>query len=208
MKYLLFASAAGFLVYLLIARWQALWPFNGGSFATGSREKAIIDTLVHRTPATDRLPTIYSQSPLSAEVLQGVADAFIEREATARARGWRNGFTPSDYTMYVFPSVRDHDADGNYSPVFQVFFEAGSWYDGSIYDKEPNSPGGWTYAAERVFTNVEALTDTFVIAQNDRRDYTQRAVSYALDHLLAYKNDPDLYERTKDHSSGGGHPLW
>jgi hypothetical protein len=205
---ILILVAAG---YFALAWWRKLWPFKVSQKPkTTSRQDAIIETLVHETPAVDgQFPNVFSQAPLSAEVKQGIIDAFAERIGRARDLfGWTIGLNPAIYTIYVFPSVRDHSPDGTYSPVFQVFIDAGSWYDGSIYDQEPNSPGGWIFAAEQVLTRGSELTNAFVIAMNDSREYTQRAVSYGLDHLFAWHNDRIVYERTKDHSEGGGHPLW
>lgn len=199
--------AAG--IYLATAAMKRWWPFTGTQTKPASRQDAIIETLIFETPAVPgSFPNVFSQAPLASDLRQGIIDAFAERTATARARGWTRGFDPSQYTIYVFPSVRDHDSNGTYSPSFQVFIDAGSWYDGSIYDQEPDSPGGWIFAAEQVFTRGDELTNAFVIAMNDSRAYTEVATANALDHLFAWHNDRALYERTKDHSQGGGHPLW
>lgn len=179
-----------------------------------TRMQKIIDTLVVQTNAISGVfPRVLSQAPLSEQMTAGIKEGFRERIARARdVYGWTAGLDPAGYTILVFPSVRDHDSNGNYAPSFQVFFDKGDPYDGSIYDQEPNSPAGWTFAAEQVLQNnvngrLEPV-DVFVIAMNDREDYSARVTSYGLDHLFAWKNDRGIYESTKDHSQGGGHPLW
>jgi hypothetical protein len=211
MGYVWGAALIAVAIYIIFAWKQDRWPF-GSSWATASpnsRQDAIIETLKYETrPVPGVFPHVRSQAPLSNEVRQGIIDAFVERTAKARVLGWKDGFDPAEYTILVFPSVRDHNPDGTYSPVFQVFIDAGSWYDGSEYDQDPASPGGYIFAAEQVLTRGSELTNTFVIAASDDGAYTQRVVSYALDHLFAAKNDRALYEATKDHSKSGGHPLW
>lgn len=170
---------------------------------------AIIATLVHETPAVPgHFPFVRSQVPLTEAVEQGIIEAFYERITAAQNKGWANGFDPAAYEILIFPSVRDHNLDGVYSPVFQVFIDPGDPYDNSIYDQVPNSPGGWIFAAEQVLTTGKVPKNVFIIAANDSREYTKRVVSYALDHLFAWYNDRELYMATVDHSQTGGHPLW
>lgn len=202
MEFVFAIILAAVIGYVILAWKMKLFPFKGKVIGTvkDGRQQAIIDSLTEYTYIP---PKVYSRSPLSIDIKNGIADAFDERITTAKSKGWTKGLNPVDYTIYVFPSVRDLDADGNYSPVFQVFLPKGDPYNGSEYDH-----GGWIYAAEQVLTEGDQLTDTFIIAANNSREYTQRVVSYALDHLFAYKNDRELYERTKNHANGGQHPLW
>lgn len=198
------AIVAAILGYLVLAYKQRLFPFKPKVIGVirDNRQQAVIDTLREKTIIGGAV--ILSQAPLSGDVQNGIVDAFIERKDAALAKGWRAGLSPQNYTIYVFPSVRDTDLDGNYSPVFQVFLPPGSPYVGSEYDK-----GGWIYAAEQCLTDGNGnLTNQFVIAANNSRAYTARATSYGLDHLFLWHNDRAEYERTKDHSQGGGHPLW
>jgi hypothetical protein len=48
----------------------------------------------------------------------------------------------------------------------------------------------------------------FIIAEHDR-DWQRisNVVRYEGEHLVLYYNDRPLYERTADHSRGGGHPI-
>jgi len=190
------------LAYVLIAAKMKLWPW--ASKVIGSvkgSEQAIIDTLRMMTIVEGT--TVFSRTALPEEVKQGIIAAFDERVTKARTKGWYGGFN-AKYRIYVYPSVRDTDPNGNYSPCFQVFLPPGDPYIGSEYDK-----GGYILAAERVLTDGNGNPENiFIIAENTSKAYTERVVSYALDHLFAWHNDKDLYYATVDHSKGGGHPLW
>lgn len=207
MEIVLIIIAALAVGYILYAARAKKWPFASEStVGTKSRQQAIIETLKHKFEVHGAV--VFSQAPLPNAVTDGIANAFFERIAAARVKGWQNGLDPHNYTIFVFPSVRDHDADGTYSPCFPVFIDAGDPYDNSIYDQEPNSPGGYIFAAEQVLMTGQIPQNKFIIAMNDKRDYSARVTSYALDHLFAWHNDRDLYNRTADHSRGSQHPLW
>lgn len=202
------AIGAAIAGYLALAYRRRLFPFKPKVIGVirDNRQQAIIDRLKVKTEICEApgFPQVWSAGVLSQDVQDGIEDAFKERQAAARAKGWVSKLNAVEYTMYVFPSVRDTDLDGNYSPAFQVFLPPGSPYIGSEYDK-----GGWIYAAEQCLTDGNNnLTNQFVIAANNSRAYTARVTSYGLDHLFLWHNDRAEYERTKDHSQGGGHPLW
>jgi hypothetical protein len=48
----------------------------------------------------------------------------------------------------------------------------------------------------------------FIIAEHEK-DFGRVAnvVRYEGEHLVLYYNDRPLYEKTADHSKGGGHPI-
>lgn len=206
MKWFLIIAGVAFVGYILFAARFKRWPFGAkviGTIRPTYGQQAIIAKLTHQTVRPD-FPIVFSELPLTVEVIDGITDAFAERIIAAHLKSWTKGLDPERYTLYVFPSVRDVDLDGNYSPVFQVFLPPGSPYIGSEYDH-----GGWIYAAEQCLTDGNGnLTNQFVIAANNSRAYTARATSYGLDHLFLWHNDRAEYERTKDHSHGGQHPLW
>jgi hypothetical protein len=174
--------------------------------------QSIINTLTDdRAAVPGEMPRILARpGKITDEVLAGIREGFRERIAKARdVMGWTYDLDPAQYTVMIFPSVRDYDLDGVYSPVFQTFFNAGNSYDESQYDQEPGKPGGWTYAAEQVLVNGSQLLNIFIIAENNTAEYSARVTSYALDHLFPYHNDFDLYSATADHSQGNNpHPLW
>ncbi len=103
----------------------------------------------------------------------------------------------SDYTIFIARADRTKNRDGIYSPDIAV---APAQYAGSIYDQ-----GGFIYAAGMV---LEFNPCVFVIAEHDR-EFRRVAdvVRYEGEHLVLYYNDRALFEKTADHSRGGGHPI-
>lgn len=206
MIYILILSVVVVIGYLILAKTRKLWPFTSQIIGIiKTKEQAIIDSLIY-IPSwqTEAHPKLYTNIKPDDVVLQGINDAFNERIAKAKTLGWTQHLDPNEYTLLIFPSVRDYDDQGTYSPSFQVFLDPNSPYNGSVYDH-----GGYIYAAERCLTDSAGnLTGTFIIAANNSKEYTKTAVSNGLDHLFAWYNDRVLYEATKDHSKGGGHPLW
>jgi len=135
-------------------------------------------------------------------LLEAIDDEFRAVQALIAPRGW--SINPSEYTVHVFPSARDYDANNVYSPCFKLHIGAGSWYDESDYDQEKGKAGGWIYAAEWV---VDLQAKRFVITQNHSEEYTRACIHNGLDHIILFHNDIDWYGRTADHSNGGGHPI-
>jgi hypothetical protein len=181
--------------------------------------QAIINSLDGNTPAIPGIqPRIMHRGQLKPEILAGIREGFRERAAKAQTMlkdpnnpqsgFWDQGLAPEIYTVMVFPALRDYSSDGTYAPSFQVFFNPGDPYDESIYDQQPNQPGGWTFAAEQVLTSNGVPVDVFIIADNNSEEYSALATANGLDHIFAARNNTALYEATKDHSTGGSHPLW
>lgn len=135
-------------------------------------------------------------------LLNAIDDEFRAVQAIVAARGWV--INPAEYTVHIFASARDYNADNVYSPCFKLYISAGSWYDESDYDQEKGKAGGWIYAAEWV---VDLQAKRFVITQNNSATYTRECIHNGLDHIVLFHNDIDWYGRTADHSSGGGHPI-
>lgn len=186
-------------VYLIAAYFKRLWPFKA---------KGVAPTPAVYWPEPQKKPCVIAAHILPDAVTNGIQAAFTERIATAKARGWTNNLDPAIYTVKVLPATRTHDSDGNYAPSFAVPFGAGDPYDESIYDQQPNTPGGYLNAAEQVEIKNGKPTNVFMIADNDSAEYTKTAVSNGLDHLFAWYNDRALYHATENHANGSAHPLW
>lgn len=171
--------------------------------SSAMRMQEIIDSLVVQT-ITPHNVFVLSRNPLSEE-RQAAIDAAFDRMVTNASRiGYTNFLDPANYTIMVFPSVRDYNAEGVYCPSFQVFIEPGSSYDDSQYDQEPDKEGGWIYAAEQV---VDLDRGIFIIADAEQAGYTTDSVYNGLDHIVLWHNDRPRYDATWDHSQGGGHPI-
>jgi peptidoglycan/xylan/chitin deacetylase (PgdA/CDA1 family) len=132
-----------------------------------------------------------------AETLRAIDDGFTSLFAVARRHGYRTRLDYSAYTVFIARADRTKDAQGGYSPDLAV--PAGQ-YAGSGYDQ-----GGYIYAAGMVLAYNPS---SFIIAEHDGN--TQRVsdiVRYEGEHIILYYNDRALYQRTADHSRGGGHPI-
>ena len=132
-----------------------------------------------------------------AEMLRAIDDGFTTLFAVARKHGYRARLDYSSYTVFIARPDRLKDSQGGYSPDIAV--PAGQ-YAGSGYDQ-----GGFIYAAGKV---LAFNPSSFIVAEHDSN--TQRVsdiVRYEGEHIILYYNDRALYEKTKDHSKGGGHPI-
>ena len=150
--------------------------------------------VVTRTPHGARVFAVKSPR---AEVLQAIDDGLAELFRVARRHGYTARLDYSFYTIFIARADRTKDSQGAYSPDIAV--PAGQ-YAGSYYDQ-----GGYIYAAGMVLAFNPCA---FVIAEHER-DFQRvsNVVRYEGEHLILYYNDRALYEKTADHSKGGGHPI-
>jgi hypothetical protein len=141
--------------------------------------------------------TVVALSTPRREVLDAIDRGFADLFAVARRHGYRNRLNYGDYTVFVARPDRTKDSAGQYSPDIAV---AAGQYAGSGYDQ-----GGYIYAAGMVLAYNPSA---FIIAEHER-DWQRisNVVRYEGEHLVLYYNDRSLYERTADHSRGGGHPI-
>ena len=124
---------------------------------------------------------------------QGLADLFV----VARKNNYFKRLNYSDYTIFIARADRTKDISNNYSPDIAV---PSGQYAGSIYDK-----GGFVYAAGMV---IAFNPCAFVIAEHDKDlQRVSNVVRYEGEHLVLYHNDRRHYNKTADHSQGGGHPI-
>ena len=141
--------------------------------------------------------TVVGLSTPRREVLDAIDRGFAELFAVARRHGYRNHLNYGDYTVFVARPDRTKDSSGQYSPDIAV---AAGQYAGSGYDQ-----GGYIYAAGMVL----AFNPSAFIIDEHERDWQRisNVVRFEGEHLVLYYNDRALYERTADHSRGGGHPI-
>jgi hypothetical protein len=146
---------------------------------------------------TPRGVRVFARTQPNASVLRAIDDGLTELFGVARRHGYRARLEHTAYTVYIARADRDKDSSGNYSPDIAV---AAGQYAGSGYDQ-----GGFIYAAGMVLAYNPCA---FIIAEHGR-DYGRisNVVRYEGEHLVLYYNDRQLYERTADHSRGGGHPI-
>lgn len=147
--------------------------------------------------STPRGVRVFAVTRPRAEMLRAIDDGFTTLFAVARKHGYRARLDYSSYTVFIARPDRTKDSQGGYSPDIAV--PAGQ-YAGSGYDQ-----GGFIYAAGKV---LAFNPSSFIVAEHDGN--TQRVsdiVRYEGEHIILYYNDRALYEKTKDHSKGGGHPI-
>ncbi len=162
-----------------------------------ARAEQITGDRFRMVTATPNGVTVVAVSSPRREVLETIDRGFADLFAVARRHGYRSRLNYSDYTVFLARPDRIKDSAGQYSPDIAV---AAGQYAGSGYDQ-----GGYIYAAGMVLAfNPSA----FIIAEHDR-DWQRisNVVRYEGEHLVLYYNDRTLYERTADHSKGGGHPI-
>ncbi len=124
---------------------------------------------------------------------QGLADLF----AIARKNRYSKRLNYSDYTIFIARADRTKDINKQYSPDIAV---PSGQYAGSVYDQ-----GGFIYAAGMVLAFNPCA---FVIAEHTKDlQRVSDVVRYEGKHLVLYHNDRRRYNKTADHSQGGGHPI-
>lgn len=141
--------------------------------------------------------TVVALSTPRQEVLDAIDRGFAELFAVARRHGYRSRLNYGDYTVFLARPDRSKDSSAQYSPDIAV---AAGQYAGSGYDQ-----GGYIYAAGMV---LAVNPSAFIIAEHER-DWQRisNVVRFEGEHVVLYYNDRALYERTADHSRGGGHPI-
>lgn len=147
--------------------------------------------------ATPRGVRVFARVEPRADVLRAIDDGLTELFSVARRHGYRSRLNYTDYTVYIARADRTKDAAGKYSPDIAV--RAGQ-YAGSVYDQ-----GGFVYAAGMVLAYNPCA---FIIAEHENDlQRVSNVVRFEGEHLILYYNDHPLYEKTADHSRGGGHPI-
>lgn len=141
--------------------------------------------------------TVLARTMPSRDFLNAIDGGFAALFEVAQRHGYRDRMRFEDYTVFIARADRTKDSHGQYSPDIAV---PAQQYAGTDYDQ-----GGFIYAAGMVLAfNPCAL----VIAENDRDlSRVSNVVRFEGEHLILFYNDRALYQRTADHSQGGGHPI-
>ena len=175
----------------------AALPGQDVSGALIARAEQVTGDRFQTISSTPRGVNVIAVRPPRAEVLAAIDRGFADLFAVAQRHGYRRHLNFADYTVFIGRADRTRDSGGQYSP--DLALPAGQ-YAGGYYDQ-----GGFIYAAGMVLAfNPSA----FVIAEHDQ-DFSRisNVVRYEGEHIVLYYNDRALYERTADHSKGGGHPI-
>ncbi|MDX6499851.1 MAG: hypothetical protein QOG23_3111 [Blastocatellia bacterium] len=146
---------------------------------------------------TPRGVTVFARTTPRADILSAIDGGFADLFVVAARHGYRNRMRFDDYTVFIGRADRLKNSQGQYSPDIAV---PAQQYAGTDYDQ-----GGFIYAAGMVLAFNPCA---FVIAEHERDlGRVSNVVRFEGEHLILYYNDRALYERTADHSRGGGHPI-
>jgi hypothetical protein len=132
--------------------------------------------------------TIQSTLPVDAETRNAMTQALTTLFAEAKARGYKNYVSHSDYTVIVRNDCRPAPESG-----------VMSWQE--------ETPGyGLIWQAERV-TISSSKVQSFQICR-DNLATMANTTRYGAEHIVLYFNDKAEFERTKIHSTPElGHPI-
>lgn len=181
-----------------------LFPMFHSANSQNRNEKILVrlaeqitkDKLTHRTKSPAGV-TIISANKVSDEMLGAIDKGFADLFEIAAKHGFTVRLKHSDYIVFVGKADRTIDANNAYSPDIAV--PSGQYKD-SEYDK-----GGFIFAAGMVLAYTPCA---FIIADHEK-DFERAAdvVRFEGEHLVLYHNDKALFDKTADHSKGGGHPI-
>lgn len=190
-KIVLILSLVALNPAFLTARAQSVNAYLVASAERVTRDRFRIAT------TTPRGVTVVAVATPRSDVLAAIDSGFAELFSIARRHGYNRHLNFSDYTVFIGRADRTKNSQGQYSPDIAV---PAAQYAGGYYDQ-----GGFVYAAGMVLAfNPSA----FVIAEHDGDlSRISNIVRYEGEHIILYHNDRALYQRTADHSRGGGHPI-
>ena len=139
---------------------------------------------------------VFAVKKPSSKMLRAIDKGLSDLFAIAKKNNYKKRTKYSDYTIFIAKADRTK-AGRTYSPDIAV--SAGQ-YAGSKYDN-----GGYIYAAGMVMAYNPCA---FIIAEHTKQmSRVSDVVRYEGEHLVLYHNDRRLYNKTADHSKGGGHPI-
>lgn len=140
---------------------------------------------------------VFAVNQPDSKMLNAIDRGLTDLFAVARKNKYYNRLNYSDYTIFIAKADRTKNVNNQYSPDIAVPL---GQYAGSVYDQ-----GGFVYAAGMVLAYNPCA---FVIAEHTKDlQRVSDVVRYEGEHLVLYHNDRARYNKTADHSQGGGHPI-
>lgn len=188
------------IVFLLISG----ATFNQNAPAQNRSDRALINearritnddfAFTGQTPKGAR---VYAVNRPNSRMLDAIDQGLTDLFSIARENNYQKRLNYSDYTIFIAKADRTTNREKVYSPDIAV---GAAQYAGSVYDQ-----GGFVYAAGMVLGYNPCA---FVFAEHTK-DFQRVSdvVRYEGEHLVLYHNDRRLYQKTADHSRGGGHPI-
>lgn len=140
---------------------------------------------------------VFAADKPSPKMLNSIDAGLSDLFEISRRNNYSKRLDYSDYTIFIARADRTKTSDNQYSPDIAI---GTAQYAGSIYDK-----GGYVYAAGMVLAFNPCA---FVIAEHTKNFLrVSEVVRFEGEHLVLYHNHRKLYNKTADHSQGGGHPI-
>lgn len=203
--YIAIAAAIALFVYLIVFRRSSGSPKSDPSIfaATVYHESHYYDT----TP--DGVDVFSYQRRHRPEALDDIDEGCQQTFDIARERyGYTIDLDHTAFWASLWPRSNKCEGAGflmQYRPV------GSDGYDQGPSDKNP-TPGIVELCVAGAFMVKYEGPDTgspshLAIALVDDPSMTEIAARYESEHGVILRNDPDLYNRTWDHSQGGGHPI-
>jgi hypothetical protein len=140
---------------------------------------------------------VYAASKPSSKMLNSIDAGLSDLFTVALRNNYSKRLNYSDYTIFIAKADRTKSRDNQYSPDIAI---GSAQYAGSVYDQ-----GGFVYAAGMVLAFNPCA---FIIAEHSK-DFQRVSdvVRFEGEHLVLYHNHRKRYNKTADHSQGGGHPI-
>lgn len=140
---------------------------------------------------------VYAVNQPTLKMLNAIDKGFDDLFAIAKNKNYYKRLNYSDYTIFIARADRTQNSAKSYSPDIAI---GSAQYAGTVYDQ-----GGFIYVAGMVL----AFNPCAFIFAEHTKDFARVSdvVRYEGEHLVLYHNDRKFYEKTADHSQGGGHPI-
>lgn len=163
-----------------------------------ARAQAVTKDVFRYAAQTPRGARVLAVSEPGRYTLEAVDQGLTTLFDVARRRGYKARLRYQDYVIFIARPDRTKNGAGDYSPDIAL---PANQYGGSVYDQ-----GGFIYAAGFV---VAYTPCALIVAEHEVKDLKRLAdvVRFEGEHIVLYHNDTNLYRKTADHSSGGGHPI-
>jgi hypothetical protein len=192
-----------FMSQILLILFLTFTPFSNSpaqsridNILINEAEKITRDTFTFsmRTPKGAR---VFAVSKPTSKMLNSIDAGLADLFTVALRNGYSKRLNYSDYTIFIAKADRFKNSANQYSPDIAI---GAAQYAGSVYDQ-----GGFVYAAGMVLAFNPCA---FVIAEHTK-DFQRvsEVVRFEGEHLVLYHNNRKHYNKTADHSQGGGHPI-
>lgn len=162
-----------------------------------------VGSITNRTTVTPKGAKVWIENgaTVSAEDLTAIDLGLTRAFSKSACKGWANdlALTHAAYTVAVL-NASDRDSQGN--PAYRV---GCAQYCGSEYDK-----GGYILVAGQMAATGLPYGNIIMIPDpaSDRLEYAANGTEYEAEHVILSWFDGDLFEASKTHGGGYGHPIW